>query len=72
MINMMRKQFVLKGPKIENNVSIGANAVILPNVTLKERTIVGAGSVVTKSTEEADIVIGNPAKILKKVPDDWK
>jgi UDP-3-O-[3-hydroxymyristoyl] glucosamine N-acyltransferase len=69
---MMRKQFDLKGPKIENYVSIGANAVILPNVTLKERTIVGAGSVVTRSTEEADIVIGNPAKILKKVPDDWK
>ncbi|MEJ2296145.1 MAG: acyltransferase, partial [Candidatus Lokiarchaeota archaeon] len=69
---MLRKQFVLKGPKIENYVSIGANAVILPNITLKERTIVGAGSVVTRSTEEADIVVGNPAKFLKKIPDDWK
>jgi acetyltransferase-like isoleucine patch superfamily enzyme len=69
---MMRKKFNLKGPTIENNVSIGANSVILPNITLKERTIVGAGSVVTKNTEKDDILIGNPAKFLKKVPEDWK
>ncbi|TFG17497.1 MAG: N-acetyltransferase [Promethearchaeota archaeon] len=68
---MMRKKYPLKGPIIESYVSIGANAVILPNITLRERTIVGASSVVTKNTQKADILIGNPAKVLKKVPDDW-
>jgi len=69
---MMRKEFVLVGPNIEDNVSLGANSVILPGITLKKGTIVGAGSVVTKNTNENDIVIGNPAKLLKKKPKDWK
>ncbi|TFF83882.1 MAG: N-acetyltransferase [Promethearchaeota archaeon] len=69
---MMRKEYALKGPKIENYVSIGANAVIMPNITLKERTIIGAGSIVTKSSQNGDILIGNPARVLKKIPNDWK
>lgn len=69
---MMRKEFALKGPKIENFVSIGANAVILPNLIIKERTIIGAGCVVTKSSQKNSILIGNPARVLKKVPNDWK
>jgi len=69
---MMRKEFALVGPHIEDNVSLGANSIILPGITLKKGTIVGAGSVVTKNTNENDIVIGNPAKLLKKKPEDWK
>ena len=69
---MMRKDFDLNGPKIEDYVSLGANSVIMPGITLKRGTIVGAGSVVTKNTEENDIVVGNPAKLLKKIPKDWK
>jgi len=68
---MMRKDFDLIGPTIEGYVSLGANSVIFPGITLKERTVVGAGSIVTKDTEESDIVVGNPAKRLKKIPDDW-
>lgn len=45
---------------------IGMNSVILPGVTLGEHTVVGAGSVVTKSFENGYCVIaGNPAKIIK-------
>jgi len=69
---MLRKDFPLKGPIIENFVSIGANSVILPNIIIKQRTIVGAGSVVTKNTQKDDIIAGNPAKLLKKIPNDWK
>ena len=68
---MMRKEFDLIGPTIEDEVSLGANSVILPGVTLKRGTIVGAGAVVTKNTKENDIVVGNPAKVLKKKPVDW-
>jgi acetyltransferase-like isoleucine patch superfamily enzyme len=68
---MMRKEFDLIGPTIEDEVSLGANSVILPGITLKRGTIVGAGAVVTKNTKERDIVVGNPAKVLKKKPVDW-
>jgi len=68
---MLRKKYDLMGPTIEDNVSLGANCVILPGIKLKKGTIVGAGAIVTKNTEENDIIIGNPAKFLKKIPDDW-
>lgn len=50
---------------IEDDVWIGANVIILPGVRIKKGTIIGAGSVVTKDTEEYSVVGGNPAKIIK-------
>ena len=53
---------------IENNCWIGANTVILPGITLGENTIVGAGSVVTKSFVDGYCIIaGNPAKLIRKL-----
>ena len=69
---MMRKRFDLIGPTIEDNVSLGANSVIFPGVKVRNGTIVGAGAIVTKDTKEREIIIGNPAKFLKKIPDSWK
>ncbi|BAT39783.1 N-acetyltransferase [Escherichia albertii] len=51
---------------IKKGASIGANATILPGVTVGEGAMVGAGSVVTKNVEPNTIVIGNPAKELKR------
>jgi len=51
---------------IGNNCWIGINSVILPGIQLGDQTIVGAGSVVTKSFPEGHCVIaGNPAKKIK-------
>lgn len=51
--------------KIGNDCFIGIRSIILPGVTLGDQTIVGAGSVVTKSFPEGHVVIaGNPAKVL--------
>lgn len=53
---------------IQRGVSIGANATILPGITLGEGCTVGAGAVVTKNVEAYSIVIGNPAiKITKEI-----
>lgn len=47
---------------------IGMNSVILPGVKLGRHTIVGAGSIVTKSFEEGNCVLaGNPAKIIREL-----
>lgn len=52
---------------IGDNVWIGTNVVILPSVEIGNNCIVGAGSVVTKSFKENNLVIaGNPAKIIKQ------
>ena len=64
---MMRKKYDLIGPILEDEVSLGANSVILSGIKIKKGTVVGAGSIVTKDTEEYDVVVGNPAKKIKKV-----
>jgi len=47
---------------------LGMNSIILPGITLGEKTIVGAGSVVTKSFPEGHcIIVGNPAKLSRKL-----
>lgn len=53
--------------RICKNAWIGAGATILPGVTIGENAIVGAGSVVTKDVEADTIVVGNPAKPIKKL-----
>lgn len=51
---------------IENNVWIGANAVVVAGVTIGTHSCVGAGSIVTKSVEPYTLVAGNPARVIKK------
>jgi acetyltransferase-like isoleucine patch superfamily enzyme len=51
---------------IENDVWIGANVIILPNVRIGEGCIVGAGSVVTRDLSKFSIYAGNPCKFLRK------
>ena len=47
---------------------IGMNSMILPGVMLGDNTVVGAGSVVTKSFPEGNcVIVGNPAKVIKTV-----
>jgi len=54
--------------KIEDNVWIGMNAVILKGVTVGKNSVVAAGSVVTKSVSPNTVVAGNPAVVVKQFP----
>ena len=47
---------------------IGANAIILKGVTIGENAVVGAGSIVTRSVDDYNVVAGNPAKVIKTIP----
>lgn len=49
---------------IKRGASIGANATILPGITIGEYAMIGAGAVVTRSVPDYAIVVGNPAAIV--------
>jgi acetyltransferase-like isoleucine patch superfamily enzyme len=50
---------------IKAGASIGGGAVILPGLTIGEKAMVGAGSVVTKSVPAGAVVVGNPARVIR-------
>ena len=54
------------GTLVKRGASIGSGATILCGVTIGERAIVGAGSVVTKDVPAGAVVAGNPARILRR------
>lgn len=53
-------------PVIGDNVTVGANVVIIGDITIGNNVVIGAGSVVTKSIPDDCVVVGNPARILRK------
>lgn len=67
-INNLDKHQPGKDIILGKNCWIGMNSIILPGVKLGDKTIVGAGSVVTKSFEEGNcVLVGNPAKIIRRL-----
>lgn len=52
---------------IGNNVFLGANAVVLPGVTIGDNCIIGAGAVVTKNIPSDVVAVGNPARVVTTV-----
>jgi acetyltransferase-like isoleucine patch superfamily enzyme len=54
--------------RVKKGASIGSSCTILANITIGEKAIVGAGSVVTKDVPPNTIVAGNPARILRTLP----
>ncbi|GAA5942808.1 acetyltransferase [Sporobolomyces koalae] len=65
------------GPELGGPIDIGAdcwfggNVTVLPNVKIGRGVTVGAGSVVTKSVPPFVVVVGNPARIVRKIESDW-
>ena len=52
-------------PVIGNNVSLGANVVIIGDVKIGNNVIIGAGSVVVKDIPDNSVAVGNPARVIK-------
>jgi acetyltransferase-like isoleucine patch superfamily enzyme len=65
-----RRHELIKGPTIRRGARIGGGAVLLPGVEIGEEAFVGAGAVVTKDVEPRVIVVGNPARVMRPVPED--
>lgn len=59
------KDFTLRTTIVREGASIGANATLLPGLTIGKNSIVGAGSVVTKNVPDDSIVFGNPARVIR-------
>ena len=52
---------------VKKGASIGANATILPGITISEGAMVGAGSVVTTDVPPHTLVVGNPARFVREI-----
>ena len=59
----------LKGATVKSGAKIGANTTVLPDVTIGEMALVGAGSVVVRDVPAKSVVAGVPAKVIKNVSD---
>ena len=66
----LREKIKLVGPTIKKGARIGSASCILPGVTIGEEAVVAAGAVVTKDVPPHTVVVGVPAKEIKKVGED--
>lgn len=55
---------------VEDDVLIGANAVVIEGVHIGQGAVVGAGSIVTQDVPAGAVVVGNPARIIKEQKDE--
>ena len=60
----------VKGPTIRRGARVGGGAILCPGVEIGEEAFVGAGAVVTKDVPPRMLVVGNPARVLREVPDE--
>ena len=61
---------LLKGPTIRRGARVGGGAILCPGIEIGEEAFVGAGAVVTKDVPPRKLVVGNPARVLRDVPDE--
>jgi acetyltransferase-like isoleucine patch superfamily enzyme len=64
-----KRHALRKGPTIRRGARVGGGAILCPSVEIGEEAFVGAGAVVTKDVPPRVIVVGNPARVLRDVPE---
>jgi UDP-2-acetamido-3-amino-2,3-dideoxy-glucuronate N-acetyltransferase len=65
-----RRHELVKGPTIRRGARIGGGAILCPAVEIGEEAFVGAGAVVVQDVPPRTVVVGNPARVLREVPDE--
>ena len=65
-----RRHELIKGPTIRRGARVGGGAILCPAVEIGEEAFVGAGAVVTKDVPARMLVVGNPARVVREVPED--
>jgi acetyltransferase-like isoleucine patch superfamily enzyme len=65
-----RRHELIKGPTIRRGARVGGGAILCPGVEIGEEAFVGAGAVVTRDVPPRTVVVGNPARVLREVPDE--
>ena len=58
-----------KAVEIGDDVWVGGGAIILPGVRIGSRSVIGAGSVVTRDVPEGVLAAGNPCRVIREIPD---
>jgi maltose O-acetyltransferase len=65
--DLRRKQEYGAPISIGADVWVGSGALILPGVTIGDKTVVGAGSVVTRSLPAGVLAVGNPCRPIREI-----
>jgi len=65
-----RRHAEMRGPTIRRGARIGGGAILCPGIEIGAEAFVGAGAVVTKDVPPRALVVGNPARVLREVPDE--
>ncbi len=58
------------GPRIRRAARVGANAILMPGITIGEEAVVGAGAVVTRDVPAYQTVLGTPARVVRPTPEE--
>ena len=65
-----QRRELVKGPTIRRGARVGGGAVLLPGIEIGEEAFIGAGAVVIRDVPARALMVGNPARRLREVPDD--
>ena len=65
-----RRHALTKGPTIRRGARVGGGVVLCPGIEVGEEAFIGAGAVVIRDVPARTVLVGNPARVLRDVPDD--
>jgi acetyltransferase-like isoleucine patch superfamily enzyme len=65
-----RRHQLIQGPTIRRGARVGGGAVLLPGIEIGEEAFIGAGAVVVRDVAPRALMVGNPARQLREVPEE--
>jgi acetyltransferase-like isoleucine patch superfamily enzyme len=65
-----RRHELIKGATIRRGARVGGGVTLLPGIEIGEEAFIGAGAVVIRDVPPRALMVGNPARVLREVPDD--